>query len=118
MSITSARSIALTFTGGVTYAQVFPAANNILANAEALVTDFTTGFNAISIPTGGSTIPTAVTFIPPATNTQTLILKGVTGDTGIPLSKTDPSSIALATTATTFGVTAGGAVLGNRFIFS
>lgn len=65
----------------------------------------TTGFNAVTVPTGY----TAVLVIPPSANAQTIQLKGVTGDTGVPLSKTLPSAIALGATAA-FGFTVGGSV--------
>ena len=49
------------------------------------------GDNTIAIPVGGL----AMLFIPPVANSDTITLKGVTGDTGIPLSKTEPSYISL-----------------------
>lgn len=51
-------------------------------------------FAAITVPTGA----TAMLIIPPAANAGTITLKGVTGDTGVALSKTLPSAIALGTT--------------------
>lgn len=65
----------------------------------------TTGFNAVTVPTNA----TAALIIPDPANTQTIQLKGVTGDTGIPISKTQPTAIAL-NAATTFGLTVGGNV--------
>lgn len=63
------------------------------------------GFNAITVPTGA----TAALIIPDPANTQTIQLKGVTGDTGIPLSKTQPSLITFGATPA-FGLTVGGVV--------
>lgn len=62
-------------------------------------------FNAITVPTGA----TAVLIIPPSGNAQTITLKGVTGDTGVPLSKTMPSAIALGSSPS-LGILTGGAV--------
>lgn len=51
-------------------------------------------FAAITVPTGA----TAMLIIPPSSNAGTITLKGVTGDTGVALSKTLPSAIALGST--------------------
>lgn len=48
-------------------------------------------FGAIAVPTGC----TAMLIIPPAGNVGTITLKGVTGDTGIALSKVKPTVLAL-----------------------
>jgi hypothetical protein len=63
------------------------------------------GFNAITVPTGA----TAVLIEPPAANAQTITAKGVTGDTGIALSPTQPSVLSLGTSPS-LGLTVGGAV--------
>lgn len=118
MAITGKRSISLTFTGDITYQQVFAATDNLSANGEQLFTDLAPGFNAFTIPVAGATVPTAVTIIPPSANVQTMTLKGVTGDTGIPINRSNPTSVALATTATTFGITAGSTIAGVRLIYS
>lgn len=64
------------------------------------------GFNAIPVPSG----VTRVKIKPPPSSAVALTLKGVTGDTGIPISPAEPSYLSLPTGATTFGITAGGAV--------
>lgn len=62
------------------------------------------GANTLTVPTGA----VALTIIPPAGNAVTLTLKGVTGDTGVALSPTNPTGpIPLATTVTTLVLTAG-----------
>lgn len=69
-------------------------------------------------PTGGSTVK-AATIIPPAGNTQSLTLKGVTGDTGLVLSLTEPMTLTFkATPATTFLIVAGGTVTGLRIVWT
>lgn len=70
------------------------------------------GFNAITVPTNC----TAALFIPPSANAQSLTLKGVTGDTGIALSKTKPTVLALDGSPS-LGITAGGAVAGFVIVF-
>lgn len=51
------------------------------------------GFQALTVPTGA----TAVLIIPPSANTNALTLKGVSGDTGILISKTQPTLVTLGT---------------------
>lgn len=118
MSVTANRSVRLQFTGDVTWSEDFTASVNSVANAQSEVKSLSAGFNAFTIPTGGSSVPSAVTVVPATTNTIGMILKGVTGDTGIGLHINSPSCIALATTATTFGITAAttGAIV--RLIYS
>ncbi len=59
-----------------------------------------------------------MTILPPTGNTQTLTLKGVTGDTGVGLHLTDPTSVALASSFTTCCLTAGGTITGLRIYWS
>lgn len=61
------------------------------------------GFQAFTVPSGAA----AVLIIPDSANAQTLTLKGVTGDTGIALSKTQPTVVALGTSPS-IGITTGG----------
>lgn len=51
-------------------------------------------FTAVSVPTKAG----GVVIQPPASNTQTITLKGVTGDTGVLLSKTAPTTLTFDTT--------------------
>ena len=61
------------------------------------------GANTIAVPTGA----TICIITPPTTNTNTLTLKGVTGDTGVLISKVTPTVISLGVNAT-FCLTASG----------
>lgn len=117
MSVTSARSQTITYTGDVTGTETVSAANNTASPGSVTLHTLASGANTITAPTGGST-PTAATILPPAGNTQTLTLKGVTGDTGVALHLTDPTTIALASSVTTFCLTAGGTVTGLRIYWS
>ena len=60
------------------------------------------GFNTLTRPAGAD----GAVIVPDPANTQTLTLKGITGDTGLALSKTIPSVIPCAAN---IGITAGGA---------
>ena len=70
------------------------------------------GFNTITVPTG---VTGGVIIDPPNTNTQTLTLKGVTGDTGTPLSKVNATLVAFDTSPpASIGLTAGGIITNVR----
>ncbi len=113
MSVTSARAVAIIYTGDITYSQTFAAAVNASGSGQNQLVNLSSGANTITVPSDA----TAVTIIPPAGNAQTLTLKGVTGDTGIALSLLDPCSISLSSVST-FVITAGGTVTGLRLIYS
>lgn len=116
MAVTSNRTIAIQQTGDVSLAFSVAAVENTAAPGSTTIHNLSTGFNTITLPLGATV--RAATIKPPTTNTQTLTLKGVTGDTGIAIHKTDPTSIAFETGVLTFGITAGGAVTGLRIAWT
>lgn len=117
MAVTSKRSTTIEYSGDVVAQNTFVAANNTVAPGDVDILTLVSGANTITLPTGGST-PKAATILPPSGNTQTLTLKGVTGDTGIALHKTDPSTVTFDTTVTQFILTVGGTITGLRIIWS
>ena len=117
MSVLAKRTQTIVFSGDLDETRDIPAANNGSSPAEEIVTTLLSGANTITAPASGTT-PTALTIIPPVGNTQTITLKGVTGDTGVALHPTDPTVIALAATFTTLVLTAGGGIAGVRLIWS
>ncbi len=74
-------------------------------------TTLSTGANTITVPTGA----TFLLFVPPSANTQTITLKGVTGDIGVGLSKTIASLIAV--TSSSIVLTVGAQIVGCRLIW-
>lgn len=112
MAVTSNRSVTLTDSGDIHFSQAFSAAANSSASGMNVLIALASGANTITPPTSAK----AVTIIPPSGNAVTLTLKGVTGDTGVPLSLVDPTSIGLASAAA-FCLTAGNTVT-VRFIYS
>ncbi len=118
MPVLGDRSVTVQLTGDITYTQIFRADENVQSPGAITTQNLTTGFNVISIPTGGAVVPTAATILPPDDNEETLTLKGISADTGIPIHPTDPCSISLASSLTTFGITASGTVTGLRIIWS
>lgn len=117
MAITAVRATTISFTGDLTAVVPANAANNALSPGKTDIVTLASGANTITPPTGGST-PVACTIIPPAGNLETITLKGVTGDTGVVLHKTDPSTIALNSPTNTFVLTASALITGVRLIWS
>ncbi len=119
MAVTSNRTVSIAFSGGLV--STIPNAATANTNSPGSITVHTLSFgpNTITLPTGG-TVPAAAEIIPPVGNTVGMILKGVTGDTGIQLHLTDSSVVALSSTAAaaTFCITAGGTITGLRIIWS
>lgn len=119
MATSATRSIVMSFTGDTpipTLSRV--AATNAASPATTDIVTWTgAGSVTITPPTGGST-PVAVTITPPSGNTQTMTLKGIAGDTGIVLHKTDPTSIALNSPTGTFVITTSGTITGVRLDWS
>lgn len=114
----STRVTTITYTGGVTGTQTVEAATNAASPADLGIQSLSSGFNEITVPSSTGVTVTAVTIIPPTGNTSSITLKGVTGDTGIALHVTDPTTIAIASSVTTIGLTAGAAIQGVRFIWT
>lgn len=117
MAVTSNRKQIITYSGDVSGSDLVEAAENTTSPGSTTVHTLTTGANTITAPTGGTT-PTAATILPPSTNTATIILKGVTGDTGVGLHLTDPTTIALAFDTATFVLTVSAGIAGLRIYWS
>lgn len=117
MASASARSITLTSTGDYVFNQSFSAAANSSSPSQSDLVTLASGANTITPPAGGSS-PKAVTIIPPAGNVVTITLKGVTGDTGVLLHPTDPTTIALGSTSATFVLTTSAILTGLRLIWT
>jgi hypothetical protein len=117
MSTASTRETTITFTGDITATLTQEALANAASPAVVELKTLSSGANTITKPAGGATT-VSVTIVPPAGNTTALTLKGVTGDAGIALHLTDPSTIALAAAVTDFCLTAAAGITGVRFIWS
>lgn len=117
MAVGSNRTQTIIYTGDVIGTETSTAAYNSASPGQVQIITLSVGANTITAPTGGST-PTAVTIIPPTANTTLITLKGITGDTGIPLHKTDPTTIAVDTTLTTFVLTVGTQIVGARLFWT
>lgn len=117
MAVNAATSLQITLTGDVVGVETPPIVDNAASPGTIVLLAAAVGFNAITVPLAGA-VPTALTIIPPAGNTNSLTLKGVTGDTGIRLHNTDATRIALHSSVTTLGITVGTAITNLRLIWS
>lgn len=111
------RRILITYSGDVDGEQQLDAADNADSPAMVELKTLAIGANTITVPTAG-TVPTAVTIVPPTDNTESILLKKVTGDTGIRIHDTDPTTIALDDSVTSFCLTAGAEIIGVRLYWS
>lgn len=118
MSITSSRNVQIEFSGDASLQIIQSALDNERSAAETVIVSLVLGANTISPPLVSGLLVTALTIIPPSGNTSLITLKGVTGDTGIPLHLTDPTTIALDTTFISLVLNAAAAITGVRLIWS
>jgi len=117
MAVTSTRTQLIVFTGDVTGTETLSAASNASSPGSVEIKTLASGANTITLPTGGSTV-TACTIVPPTGNTTAVTLKSVTGDTGIRIHNTDPTTVTFHTTETSFCLTAGAQITGVRLYWS
>lgn len=117
MATTSTQVFTLGFTGDVEATLQYEAAANGASPAQIDLVTLSSGANTITKPAGGSTV-VACTIIPPTGNTNQITLKGIAGDTGIPLHLTNPSTVSLAAGASTFVLNAAATITGVRLIWS
>jgi hypothetical protein len=105
--------VSVTFTGDVVGTDAFNAAANAVSPGQIQILSLSTGANTVTVPAisgpAGTVTPTACTLVPSVGNTVVLTLKGVSGDTGIRLHNTDPSSLALDSSVATFVINASAA---------
>lgn len=117
MAATSTRSVIITYTGDTTGVETLSAASNTSSPGSVEIKTLASGANTITLPTGGSTV-VACTIVPPTANSTAITLKSVTGDTGIRIHNTDPTTVTFHTTETSFCLTAGAQITGVRLYWS
>jgi hypothetical protein len=117
VAVTSNQTVTATFSGDFQASIPFSAAANAASPGMIQLFTLSSGNNTITLPTGGSTVKAAL-IIPPSGNTLDLILKGVGGDTGITVSKTDPTLVSFGTPPpANFVLNASGTVTGLRIVW-
>lgn len=117
MSVTSNRSVGITFSGDEAASWTNSAAQNTSSPGMIQVVTLALGANTVTVPTGG-TVPVACTILKPSGNTTSITLKGVTGDTGVRLHNTDPDTISIDPSVVSFVLTAGASLVGVRLVWS
>lgn len=117
MAVTAQRNVTIQFTGDISAANTFTAANNTASPGQIEVRTLATGNTTITPPTGGTT-PKSVTIVPPSGNLNTITLKGIAADTGIVLHLTDPTTISLNSPTTPFVLVTAADVVGVRLIWT
>src|SRR5213592_4244415 len=116
MATSSIWTATLTLSGDDPATKTYTAANNAASPAQDVYVNLASGANTITAPVAA--VATRLTIVPPALNTNLLTLKGVSGDTGIPLHLTDPTSIGINTTVVTLVINAAAITNGVRLIWS
>jgi hypothetical protein len=111
MSVEAARQVNTQILGeGLNSNNSFAAASNTTSPAQEQLVTLTTGTTTVTVPSNA----VACTIVPPAGNTNSITLKGVTGDTGIRIHNTDPTSLAFHSTVSAFALTVATTTTGVR----
>lgn len=118
MAANAARTVTINFTGDVISDKIFAAAENAVSPASITIHELALGPNTITVPLATGVTVKGATIIPPAGNTQALILKGIAGDTGVSIGLTDPTSISFGTAPVNFVLNAAGIVSGLRIVWT
>lgn len=118
MAVTATRSTTIVFSGDVVGTETLSAASNAASPGSVTVQTLASGFNSVTVPSTTGVTVVACTVVPPTGNTTAITLKGITGDTGIRLHNTDPSTITIHSDVTAIGLTAGAQITGVRFFWS
>lgn len=118
MAVQATRSTVITFIGDVDGTETIDAAVNAASPGAITIQALASGYNDIAVPVSVGITPVSVTILPPTGNTTSITLKGVTGDTGIRLHNTDPTTVSLDPSVTAIGLTAGAAIQAVRFYWT
>lgn len=117
MAVAAARKQIIGLTGDVVAQYILQAASNAASPGSVEIKTLASGLNTITLPTGGSTV-VSCTIVPPSGNSTSITLKGVTGDTGVRIHNTDPTTLTFHSTVTDFVLTTGAQITGVRFYWT
>lgn len=118
MAVNAARTITINLTGDVIADKIFSATQNPLSPGSITIHELAAGANTIVVPLATGITVKGATIIPPSGNIIAITLKGITGDTGIVISLTDPTSLAFEAAPVSFILTAGGVISGLRIVWT
>lgn len=116
MATSATWTATLTLAGDDTATKLYNAAANNASPASDTLINLASGANTLTSPVAA--VPTRLTIIPPALNTVLLTLKGITGDTGVHLHLTDPTSIAIDSTLVSVVLNAAAICNGVRVLWT
>ncbi len=115
MAVTATRSVSIGVSGeGFNANNVYPAASNTTSPARVDYLILAAGTTTVSTTTG----VVSATILPPSTNTNSITVKGTTGDTGIRIHNTDPTSIGLDSSVSSFCLTVATTTSGVRIVWT
>ena len=118
MSTQSDYRVNVILQGDVNFNLEYEGVSNTQSPAIVSVVELTNGDNEITIPDpGDSYVVVGVVIQPPSTFSGTLDLKGTTTDSGVGLSTTSPTVLGLASSVTSFFLTASTTNSGLRLAF-
>lgn len=118
MSVSATRATTITYSGDVTGTETISAAINAASPGAVTIQSLSSGANTITVPSTTGVTVTACTIVPPVGNSVSITLKGISGDTGIRIHNTDPTTVAVDSSVTSFVLTAGSAIAGVRLFWS
>ena len=118
MSVSATRSTTIVYSGDVSGTETLSAATNDASPGSVTVQTLSSGANTITLPSTTGVTVVSVTIKPPTGNTTSITVKGISGDTGIRLHNTDPSTLTFDSSVTSFVLTAGASIVGVRFYWS
>ena len=106
----------ITITGDLAaQALQFAGAANAASPVKEDFLNLSMGNTTLTAPTAAT--PTYLILVPPAGNTALMTLRGIAGDTGVALHKTNPTFIALDSTFVSCVINAGATVTGLRVLW-
>lgn len=117
MAATAKRTISLEFFGDLAGAQELSAADNNASPAQVQLVTLAAGDNTITAPSSGTTAQ-ACTIAKPSDNATAIKIKGHADDTGVRLHDTDPDTISLDDSQTTFILNAAAEIVGVRLFWT
>src|SRR5215510_7311549 len=117
MSTHCARTMTLTYTGDLTLTQVVDALENPASPGVVELKNLAVGDNTITVPVATGATVVAVTIVPPDGNVNGMLLKALPGDTGLAIHVTQPMTLSIAPSQTSFVLTVDTAIAQVRFFW-
>lgn len=104
MSVSATNTYSVALTGDVQGALTIPGFNNATSPGQRQTVALAAGANTITPPTGTR----LVVLVPPTNSVNSKTLKGITGDTGVPLDPAGTTILPFSASPGTFVITSGG----------